>query len=171
LAFLIEINSYKQVAGQAIFEIGRRLKHVKENDLVHGEWIKWLENIDMDRYQAARFIKVFDNLSESNVRLGAHLGLKTLYEIATIPEDARTISHQIPSTGETKTVDEMTVRELREVKKALKEAEQDKKRLKREIDEARNMDHDELIEDLKRTQVIIEENGYWGIVSKCTNQS
>ncbi|WP_278193015.1 hypothetical protein [Bacillus altitudinis] len=41
----------------------------------------------------------------------------------------------------------MTVRELREVKKALKEAEQDKKRLERELDEAKNMDHDELVED------------------------
>ncbi len=29
----------------------------------------------------------------------------------------------------------------------------------------------ELIEDFKRTHVIIEENGYWRIVVKCSNQS
>ena len=39
------------------------------------------------------------------------------------------------------------MRELREVKKALKEVELDKKRLERELDEAKRMDHDELIED------------------------
>ncbi len=119
----------------------------------------------MDRYQAARFIKVFDNLGESNVRTCAHLGFRVLYEIATIPEEARSTPHKIPSTDETKTVDEMTVRE---VKKALKEAELDKKRLERELDEAKSMDHDELIEDLSHggvTRIVFTNKNQYKLVN------
>src|SRR5690606_13495522 len=61
------------------------------------------------------------------------LGLHALYEIATLPPEERDRPHRIPSTGAMKTVDEMTVRELREVKKALKEREQ----ALREAEEAR----------------------------------
>lgn len=129
-----EINSYKSIAGQAIFEIGKRLKHVKENDLAHGQYVKWLESIEMDRTTAHRFIKVADEL---NVDTWQHLSSRALYEIATMPKEEREKTHVIPSTGEEKTVDEMTVRELREVKKALKEAEAAKKKAEAEADQAR----------------------------------
>jgi ribosomal protein L7/L12 len=116
-----EINAYQRVAGEAIFEIGKRLKHVKENDLAHGEWAIWCESIGIDRSNANKFIRVYREL---NVVTSPRLGLDALYQIALMPPDSRYQTHTIPSTGETKTVDEMTVRELREVKKALKEERQ-----------------------------------------------
>lgn len=95
-----EIKSYQNIAGQSIFEIGRRLKHVKENDLVHGEWSKWLQSINMSRGQATKFIKVSDEFSnDSPVN---HLGIKALYSLATIPEEQREEEFET-SSGEMKT--------------------------------------------------------------------
>lgn len=132
-----EINAYQRVAGEAIFEIGKRLKHVKENDLAHGEWSKWCESIGMSRGQATKFIKVYTEFG-SNGSPGNQLGLKALYEIATLPPEQREQPHTVPSTGETKKVDEMTVRELREVKKALKEAENQRDKAVNEADMLRD---------------------------------
>ncbi|GAC44057.1 DUF3102 domain-containing protein [Paenibacillus popilliae] len=93
-----EINAYKQIAGEAILEIGRRLKHVKENELIHGQCGKLLETIEMDRSQAAKFVKVFEEFGQSNVCTYTHLGMRALYEIATIPPEQRERPHAIPST-------------------------------------------------------------------------
>ncbi|MFE4199337.1 DUF3102 domain-containing protein [Aneurinibacillus aneurinilyticus] len=119
-----EINSYKQIAGNAIFEIGRRLKHVKDNDLAYGEWGEWCDSIGIPTSTARKMITVYSKLSSGNRSTSNTLGLDALYLIATLPEEEREQAHTIPSTGESKTVDEMTVRELREVKKALKEAQE-----------------------------------------------
>jgi 2,4-dienoyl-CoA reductase-like NADH-dependent reductase (Old Yellow Enzyme family) len=118
-----EINAYQRVAGEAIFEIGRRLKHVKENDLAHGEWSRWCESISIPSSTARKFITVAEEISSKRSTSNT-LGLDALYLIATMPPDQRDQPHRVPSTGATKTPDEMTVRELREVKKALKEAQE-----------------------------------------------
>ncbi|MBX6361838.1 MAG: DUF3102 domain-containing protein [Acidobacterium ailaaui] len=120
-----EINAYKQVAGEAIFEIGRRLKEVRDNHKKYGlkdyrDWEKWCnEKVQMSRTHANRFIKIYEELEPTWVR-NQNLGTRVLYEIAALPPEERDKPHTIPSTGEVKTVDEMTVRELREVKAALK---------------------------------------------------
>ncbi|WP_143462793.1 DUF3102 domain-containing protein [Levilactobacillus enshiensis] len=123
-----EIKSYQSIGGQAIFEIGRRLKWVKENDLAHGEYLKWLSSIHMDRTQASRFIKIVSELPNDGTY--QHLGMRVLSEIATMPESERDKPQQLPS-GEIKKPDEMTVRELRETKKQLKQSNE-------ELDKLRN---------------------------------
>ena len=130
-----EINSHKQVAGQAIFEIGKRLKHVKENDLVHGEFGKWLESMEIDRNFATRSMKVAEELSNSNYVTWNNLSSRALYEIATLPQEEREKEHE--TNGQTKTVDEMTVRELQEVKHQNKQLEQAKQQAEQQTEQAK----------------------------------
>ncbi|MFA1821196.1 DUF3102 domain-containing protein [Virgibacillus oceani] len=137
-----EINSYKQVAGQAIFEIGKRLKHVKENDLAYGQWSTWLESIGMNRSTAHRFVKTYEELP-SDVDTWQQLSSRALYEIATLPQEEREKGHAL-SSGETKTVDEMTVRELKEVKKQLKQAEEANEKLGELLTEERNKEPEQV---------------------------
>ncbi|MBS0948621.1 DUF3102 domain-containing protein [Levilactobacillus brevis] len=112
-----EIKAYQSIGGQAIFEIGRRLKWVKENDLAHGEFGKWLKSLDIERTFATRAMKITSEL-DSNYATGHNLGMKALYEIATMPSDERDKPQELNS-GEIKKPDEMTVRELRETKRKL----------------------------------------------------
>ncbi|WP_337102414.1 hypothetical protein [Paenibacillus sp. YIM B09110] len=132
-----EINTYKRIAGEAIFEIGRRLKAVRDAQTDSGKaeekalalqreeaggWIRWLlDHVDFTRGHADRFIKVFERLRPSV--LSTRHTLDALYHISTLSPEERERPHTIPSSGAVKTVDEMTVRELREVKAALKAAE------------------------------------------------
>lgn len=87
-----ESKSYQNIAGQSIFEIGRRLKHVKENDLAHGEFGKWLRSINMHHDTANKMMKIANELN-SNSYTYMNLGSRALYEIATLPEPERTKEH------------------------------------------------------------------------------
>ncbi|QUM70293.1 DUF3102 domain-containing protein [Staphylococcus delphini] len=129
-----EIKSYQNIAGQSIFEIGRRLKHVKENDLAHGEFGKWLRSINLHHDTANKMMKIANELN-SNSYTYMNLGSRALYEIATLPEPERTKEH-ITSSGETKTPDEMTVRELRELKKQLKQRDEQNAQLQSQVEQA-----------------------------------
>lgn len=128
-----EIKSYQNIAGQSIFEIGRRLKHVKENDLAHGEWSEWLQSINMSRGQATKFIKVSDEFSnDSPVN---HLGIKALYSLATIPEEQREEEFET-SSGEMKKPIDMTNKELEGLKRQLKQRDEQNAQLQSQVEQA-----------------------------------
>ncbi|WP_066192404.1 DUF3102 domain-containing protein [Gracilibacillus timonensis] len=132
-----EITTYKRIAGEAIFEIGRRLKHVKESDLAHGEFGKWLEEVEIDRSVSAKFIKVYEELKQDDVSTYTHFGLNALHLIATLPESERTATHTTAK-GEEKTPDEMTVKELRELKRQLKAETQAKEKAEQQAESAQD---------------------------------
>lgn len=153
-----EIKSYQNIAGQSIFEIGRRLKHVKENDLAHGEFGKWLEKVNLNQRVAQQMIKIYDT-PELKTRMSSNLGMQALYEIATLPEPERTKEHTT-SSGETKTPDEMTVRELRELKKQLKQRDEQNAQLQSQVEQAQRS------EEIARKKLEDEQNREPEVIEK-----
>ena len=113
----LEISHHKQIAGQSIWEIGRRLNHVKEHNLLHGEFREWHESLGLDKDFVYKSMKIAKELP--NVETLRHLGTTALHLIATLPEEEREEQIQRIEDG-----DNPTVRELKEVKNKLKLSKQ-----------------------------------------------
>lgn len=119
----LEINHHKQIAGQSIWEIGRRLNHVKEHDLAHGQFMEWVEKIGINYKEAQRMMKISNELPElDNV---VQFGSSILYLIATLPDEEKQTQLERIEQG-----DNPTVRELQEVRRQLKLAQSDNERLR-----------------------------------------
>lgn len=137
----LEINHHKQIAGQSIWEIGRRLNHVKENDLAHGQFMEWLKKIEFSQKVANQFMKVAKELPNSAT--SQNLGINVLYLIATLPEDEKQEQIEKIEQGESP-----TVRELQEVKRRLKLKDQALEAVKGEL---------ERVKQTKTTEKVIEK--------------
>lgn len=126
----LEIQHHKQIAGQSIWEIGRRLNHVKENDLAHGQFMEWLKKIEFSQKVANQFMKVAKELP--NYATSHNLGINALYLIATLPEEEKQEQIEKIEQGESP-----TVRELQEVKRKLKLKDQALEAVKGELERAK----------------------------------
>lgn len=142
-----EINSFKQIAGQSIWEIGRRLNYVKEHDLVHGQFIEWVNSIGFDRTEAYRFMKVANELP--NVDNWQHLSSRAIYLIATLPEEEKQEQVKRVENGET-----IKIKELETLKKQLKEKE---KQIQNLADVASDLDEKLSQERLNKKEKIVEK--------------
>ncbi|MDU6600114.1 DUF3102 domain-containing protein [Streptococcus anginosus] len=119
----LEINHHKQLAGQSIWEIGRRLNHVKEHDLVHGQFMEWYQNLGIDKDFASKSMKIAKELP--NFETLRNLGTTALHLIATLPDDQK--QEQIERIEEG---DNPTVRELQEVRRQLNLSKADNEELR-----------------------------------------
>lgn len=106
----LEINYHKQIAGQSIWEIGRRLNHVKESDLAHGQFMTWYQKLGMNPTFAKKAMKIAKEFP--NWATLPNLSDNALYLIATLPEEER--NNQI---NRLEQGDSLTVRELQTIKK------------------------------------------------------
>lgn len=116
-----EIREYKQTAGDAILEIGKRLKEAK-GLLPHGGWLPWLnEKVEFSERTAQNFMRLAD--AYANPQTLADLGAsKALQLLALNPiERDEFLAEKHEVNGEEKDVSEMSFREL---DKALKERDE-----------------------------------------------
>ena len=147
----LEISHHKQIAGQSIWEIGRRLNHVKENDLAHGKFMEWLNKINLNWSEANRMMKIAKELP--NYSTLSNLGSTALYLIATLPDEEKEEQIQRIEDGDTP-----TVRELQEVKRKLQLSQQANKlrdeneKIKSSKTEAKETIKEVVPDDYKATQ-------------------
>lgn len=137
----LEIKHHQKIAGESIWEIGRRLNHVKENDLAHGQFGEWVEKQGIKIREAQRFMKIAKEVQ--NTTTLSHLGATALYLIATLPEDEKQEQIEKIEQGESP-----TVRELQEVTRKSKLKDQTIKALEDEL---------ERVKQTKTTEKVIEK--------------
>lgn len=148
----VEIKAYESMAGRSIFEIGRRLNWVKKHDLAHGQFGEWLSSVKLNSRAAEMLMKIDSQLSNSKTY--SDLGVNALYLIATMPAEERNKPQQL-SSGETKKMEDMTVRELRETKRKLKQREKELSEKDTQIadKDAQIADQQAELEDNRKTQL------------------
>lgn len=101
----LEINHHKQIAGQSIWEIGRRLNHVKEHDLAHGQFMAWYQGLGLDKDFVSKSMKIAKELP--NFETLRNLGTTALHLIATLPEEEQQAQLEQIEQGNTPTVSEL----------------------------------------------------------------
>lgn len=140
----LEINHHKNIAGQSIWEIGRRLNHVKENDLTHGQFTDWVESQGIHIREAQRMMKVASELP--NTTTLSHLGTTALHLIATLPADEQQAQIDRIEQG-----DNPTVRELQELRKQVKLKEKVNKILRDENSRLKEATVKEVVKEVQVT--------------------
>src|SRR5690625_487269 len=108
------IRELDETMKQTVLEKGKLLKHVKENDLTHGKWLKWLDSIGIRPRTAQRYMQAYDQFG--NTTCASQLTSGVMFDLLSLPaefdrEEFVTTPQVVPETGESKLVTEMTQKE------------------------------------------------------------
>lgn len=106
----LDLRQENEQIGKSIWKIGCMLKHVKENDLTHGQFMDWYKNLGYNKNFVSKAITIADKLS--NFPTLGNIGTEALYLIATLPDDQKQEQIERIESG-----DNPTVRELQEIKR------------------------------------------------------
>ena len=129
-----EINFYKQQAGMAILEIGKRLAEAK-SQLSHGEWLPWLEEkVEFSERSAQQYIRLWREYGKSATV--ADLGVRKALVLLALPESEREefAAEKHVVDGAEKNARDMTAKELEEAVRQRKLAELKADSVQRELD-------------------------------------
>ena len=147
-----EARFYREQAGEAMLQFGKRLVQIKENE-PHGEFIDIVENdFGISRSTAHQMMQAsikYLSLSDSNVRALGHLGKAKLFDLVTQDaEDLKELAEGGTVAG--LTLDEMDKMTTRELKDALKKARKDLKEVQEDNAAVREVakKKEEMISDL-----------------------
>lgn len=154
LSIATKINSHKNNIGYSFIEIGKELIRAKKEDIQHGEWQLFLDEINMSRTQAQRHITVTEQYNMGKLPDVGTIGLNAMYEIATLPEEKR--HEAINEDGTAK-----SVREIRELKRQNRELEQAKQQAEAQAEQARKSEEiaiKKLEEEQSKEPEVIERN-------------
>lgn len=152
-----EIIFYKNVGGQAVIEIGRRLTEAKAQ-LKHGEWLPWLrEKVEFSETSAQNFMRIAREYGNTHLvgDLGASKALVLLALPASERENFASEKHLV--NGEEKSVSEMSKRELEEAIRQRKLAELERDKMQRELDEQRKANEEAAAEMQKAQEAAVKE--------------
>ncbi|QQE81572.1 DUF3102 domain-containing protein [Alicyclobacillus sp. SO9] len=146
-----EIQFLKAQTAFSMIEIGKRLIRVKES-LEHGQWIEWLDNqARMNVRSAQRFMKGAQLATQiRNTTALSHLSQTQVLSVLDLGPSSADEFLQTPhsfSSGETKTVEQMTTRETQEAVRKWKAAEQRAKEME-----------EQNVSLIERSRTIREEN-------------
>ena len=143
-----EIYSYFELGKKSVWEIGKRLKHIKENDLTHGQFMKWCQvKLGISSKQANKYISVFEEFP--NWKSTPNLGLENLYLTTKLEGESKQ--------EEIKNIEEGNPSTVKELEKKLKEQSEQHQRQLAEKDEVINKTYEKLEKSQQEPTVIEKE--------------